>query len=65
MINNYVEKSAVLVTAIFLTNTYDTINIAEQIRAVTNIYIECNKYMQLRICTKKIIENESMFINKI
>ena len=45
MINNYVEKSAVLVTAIFFTNTYDTINIAEQIRAVTNIYIECNKYM--------------------
>ncbi len=43
--NNYVEKSAVLVTAIFFMYTYETINIAEQIRAVTNIYIECNKYM--------------------
>jgi hypothetical protein len=45
MQNNYVEKSAVLVTAIFFMYTYETINIAEQIRAVTNIYIECNKYM--------------------
>ena len=45
MQNNYVEKSAVLVTAIFFIYTYDTINIADQIRTVTNIYIECNKYM--------------------
>ena len=58
MINNYVEKSAVLVTAIFFIYTYDTINIAEQIRAVTNIYIECNKYMQLRICAKKLLKTK-------